>query len=60
MAPFDTNDFVTCWIPLQIVPAQEDGGSGLSFASGSHRSVNYPFLFMLITQLLVFLSGREL
>ena len=38
MAPFDTNDFVTCWIPLQKVPGQSEGGSGLSFASGSHRS----------------------
>lgn len=37
MAPFDTNDFVTCWIPLQKVPGQAEGGSGLSFASGSHR-----------------------
>ena len=41
MAPFDTNDFVTCWIPLQKVPSQSDGGSGLSFASGSHRFVRY-------------------
>lgn len=37
MCPFDTNDFVTCWIPLQEVPSEEDGGSGLTFASGSHR-----------------------
>ncbi|RYH05100.1 hypothetical protein EON65_45665 [archaeon] len=37
MAPFDTNDFLTCWIPLVSVPAVEDGGTGLSFASASHR-----------------------
>jgi len=43
MAPFDTNDFITCWIPLQPVPEQEAGGSGLSYASGSHRDVALPF-----------------
>jgi ectoine hydroxylase-related dioxygenase (phytanoyl-CoA dioxygenase family) len=37
MAPFDSNDFVTCWIPLQKVPPQEEGGSSLVFASASHR-----------------------
>ena len=39
MAPLDTNDFVTCWLPLQAVPAEVDGGSGLVFADGSHRDV---------------------
>lgn len=43
MAPFDSNDFVTCWIPLQDVPVQEDGGSGLTFASGSHRDFALPY-----------------
>jgi ectoine hydroxylase-related dioxygenase (phytanoyl-CoA dioxygenase family) len=43
MAPFDTNDFVTCWIPLQRVPSQSNGGSGLSFATGSHRDFALPF-----------------
>jgi len=42
-SPFDTNDFVTCWIPLQNIPAQEDGGTGLSFASGSHKDFALPY-----------------
>ena len=37
MAPFDSNQLVTCWIPLQPIPAPENGGSSLLFASGSHR-----------------------
>ena len=43
MAPLDTNDFVTCWLPLQPVPCEEDGGSALVFAAGSHRDVALPF-----------------
>ncbi len=43
MAPFDTNDFLTVWIPLQAVPSAEEGGSGLSFASASHRDFALPF-----------------
>jgi hypothetical protein len=43
MAPLDTNDFVTAWVPLHAVPADEDGGSGLVFASGSHRDVALHF-----------------
>ena len=43
MAPFDTNELVTLWLPLQPVPALEDGGSGLIFASGSHRDVALHF-----------------
>ena len=39
MAPLDTNGFVTCWLPLQPVPAEADGGSGLVFAPRSHRDV---------------------
>ena len=42
MAPLDTNDFVTVWLPLQPVPAPEQGGSGLLFASRSHRDVALP------------------
>ncbi|CAM9558561.1 unnamed protein product [Chrysoparadoxa australica] len=42
-APFDTNDFVTCWIPLQPVPSVEEGGSGLTFASRSHRDFALSF-----------------
>lgn len=43
IAPFDSNDLVTCWIPLQLVPSEEDGGSGLLFATASHRDFAYPF-----------------
>jgi len=43
MSPFDTNDFVTCWIPLDPVPRQEDGGTSLSFATASHRDFALPF-----------------
>ncbi len=43
MYPLDTNAFVTCWIPLQPVPVEEDGGSGLVYAQGSHRDVALPF-----------------
>ena len=43
MAPLDTNAFVTCWLPLQPVPAEGHGGTGLVFAGGSHRDVALPF-----------------
>lgn len=43
MCPLDTNSMVTCWLPLQPVPAERDGGSGLVFASGSHRDVALHF-----------------
>ena len=43
MAPFDTNDFLTLWIPLQDVPSEAEGGSGLTFASGSHRDFALPY-----------------
>eukprot|EP00747_Dinoflagellata_sp_TGD_P180409 gnl/TRDRNA2_/TRDRNA2_32825_c0_seq1.p1 gnl/TRDRNA2_/TRDRNA2_32825_c0~~gnl/TRDRNA2_/TRDRNA2_32825_c0_seq1.p1 ORF type:complete len:476 (+),score=60.57 gnl/TRDRNA2_/TRDRNA2_32825_c0_seq1:137-1429(+) len=39
VVPLDTNDYVTCWLPLQPIPSEEDGGSGLIFASGSHRDI---------------------
>lgn len=42
-SPFDGNDFITCWIPLQDIPAPEDGGSGLLFATASHRDFALPF-----------------
>eukprot|EP00930_Biecheleria_cincta_P090552 TRINITY_DN79950_c0_g1_i1.p1 TRINITY_DN79950_c0_g1~~TRINITY_DN79950_c0_g1_i1.p1 ORF type:complete len:465 (-),score=75.26 TRINITY_DN79950_c0_g1_i1:38-1354(-) len=35
--PLKTNSFVTLWIPLQPVPAVENGGSPLIFADGSQR-----------------------
>ena len=34
---------VTAWIPLDHVPAQEHGGTGLTFARGSHRDFALPF-----------------
>lgn len=43
MTPLDTNRFLTCWLPLQTVPCEGDGGSGLVFASGSHRDVALHF-----------------
>ena len=36
MAPLDTNQFVTLWLPLTAVPAD---GSGLRYGGGSHRDV---------------------
>ncbi|EFJ47584.1 hypothetical protein VOLCADRAFT_91857 [Volvox carteri f. nagariensis] len=50
MAPLDTNDFVTAWIPLRPVRGACGGGSsksppdsGLMFAAGSHRDFALPF-----------------
>ena len=43
MAPFDTNDMVTCWIPLQPIPPSDEGGSALCFASASHRDFALSF-----------------
>lgn len=43
MTPLDTNAFVTLWLPLQPIPLESEGGSGLVFASGSHRDVALHF-----------------
>jgi hypothetical protein len=43
MTPFDSNDLLTCWIPLQPVSRNEDGGSSLMFASGSQRDFALPY-----------------
>ncbi|GIL75969.1 hypothetical protein Vretimale_5627 [Volvox reticuliferus] len=50
MAPLDTNDFVTAWIPLRPVRGVRGGSSsksppdsGLMFAAGSHRDFALPF-----------------
>lgn len=43
MAPLDTNSFVTCWLPLQPVPAESGGGSALVFA-GEQPSAALPRL----------------
>ena len=39
MAPLDTNASLTLWLPLQPVAAREHGGTGLDYASGSHRDL---------------------
>ena len=43
LTPFDTNDMITVWIPLQTIPSIEVGGSGLLFASASHKDFAFPF-----------------
>lgn len=45
MCPFNTNDFLTMWIPLVPVPDQDNGGTGLSFATKSHVDFSLPFWF---------------
>jgi hypothetical protein len=40
MAPFDTSNIVTLWIPLQPVPK---GGTGLVFCSKSHSDFSLPY-----------------
>ena len=44
-SPLDTNGFVTCWFPLHAVPASEAGGTGLAYASGSHRDLALPMWY---------------
>ncbi|CAK9006066.1 Fe2OG dioxygenase domain-containing protein [Durusdinium trenchii] len=41
LAPFDTNSFLTFWLPLTAVPPR--GGSSLVYAIGSHRDFALPF-----------------
>lgn len=41
LAPFDTNSFLTFWLPLTPVPPR--GGSSLVYAIGSHRDFALPF-----------------
>lgn len=43
MAPFDSNNFLTFWVPLTPVPAAEEGGTGLVYASTSHRDFSLPY-----------------
>lgn len=45
MAPFDSNDLLTCWIPLMSVPTVEAGGSSLLYASGSHKDFALPYWY---------------
>jgi hypothetical protein len=42
-APFDSNAMITAWIPLVRVPSAEEGGSPLTFASGSHRDMSFSY-----------------
>eukprot|EP00877_Chromochloris_zofingiensis_P011917 jgi/Chrzof1/697/Cz01g25070.t1 len=42
MAPFDTNSFITAWLPLRPIAAGSKD-SGLRFAAGSHRDFALPF-----------------
>lgn len=42
MAPLDTNDFLTFWIPLRPI-AGDALDPGLVFARGSHRDFALPF-----------------
>ncbi|GAB5034747.1 Hypothetical protein NocV09_02100520 [Nannochloropsis oceanica] len=43
MAPFHTNDAVTLWLPLTPIAPEEEGGTGLLFASRSHRDFALSF-----------------
>lgn len=43
MAPFNSNGLVTMWMPLTEVPPEEEGGTGLCFASGSGRDFALSF-----------------
>ena len=40
MAPFDTSNMITFWIPLMYIP---NGGTGLMFVNGSHNDFALPF-----------------
>jgi ectoine hydroxylase-related dioxygenase (phytanoyl-CoA dioxygenase family) len=43
MAPFDTSNMITFWIPLDYIPDVEDGGTGLWFVDKSHSDFALPF-----------------
>ena len=43
MAPFDTSKMITFWIPLDYIPAEAKGGTGLVFVNGSHSDFALPF-----------------
>lgn len=43
MAPFDTSNMVTLWIPLQYIPEKEKGGTGLLFVDKSHSDIALPY-----------------
>lgn len=43
MAPFDTSNLITFWIPLDYIPSLEEGGTGLLFVDKSHVDFALPF-----------------
>lgn len=43
MAPFDTSNMITLWIPLQQIPELEKGGTGLLFVDKSHSDFALPY-----------------
>ena len=43
MAPFDSNNMITCWIPLTEIPSIKQGGTGLQYASKSHKDFSLLF-----------------
>ena len=43
MAPFDTSNMITFWIPLQKVSIAEEGGTGLLFVDTSHNDFALPY-----------------
>ncbi len=43
MAPFDTSNMITFWIPLDYIPREEEGGTGLLFVDKSHCDFALPF-----------------
>lgn len=43
MAPFDTPNMITFWVPLQSVPIPKKGGTGLLFVDGSHSDFALPY-----------------
>jgi len=43
MAPFDTSNMITFWIPFQKIPDSSMGGTGLIFVDKSHADFALPF-----------------
>ena len=43
MAPFDTSNMITFWIPLQHIPSPKNGGTGLIFVDKSHSDFALPY-----------------
>lgn len=43
MAPFDTSNLITFWIPMDEIPDEKDGGTGLLFVDKSHSDFALPY-----------------